>query len=44
MRAERGAQFDPVVLEALLSAIPDALAIRDRFSDERSQLHLLSPS
>jgi putative two-component system response regulator len=44
MRAERGAQFDPVALEALLDAIPEALEIRDRFRDERNQLRLVSPS
>ena len=37
MRAERGAHFDPDALEALLTAIPEALAIRDRFRDERSE-------
>ena len=37
MRAERGAQFDPDALEALLTAIPEVLAIRDRFRDEHSQ-------
>lgn len=42
MRAERGAHFDPDVLEALLTAIPEALAIRDRFRDERDRLRLVS--
>ncbi len=36
MRAERGAHFDPDALEALLTAIPEALAIRDRFQQEAS--------
>jgi putative two-component system response regulator len=44
MQAERGAQFDPDPLEALLTAIPEALAIRDRFRDERNQLRLVQPS
>ena len=43
MRAERGAQFDPDALEALLTAIPEALDIRDHFRDERSNLRLVSP-
>jgi putative two-component system response regulator len=43
MRAERGRQFDPDALEALLTAIPLALSIRDRFRDERSNLRLASP-
>jgi putative two-component system response regulator len=43
MRAERGAHFDPDALEALLTAIPEAIAIRDRFRDERSRLRLVSP-
>ena len=43
MRAERGAHFDPDALEALLTAIPEALAIRDRFRDERVNLRLVSP-
>ena len=43
MRAERGAQFDPDALEALLTAIPEALDIRDRYRDERSNLRLVSP-
>jgi putative two-component system response regulator len=42
MRAQRGAHFDPDALEALLTAIPEALAIRDRFRDERGQLLLVS--
>ena len=44
MQAERGAHFDPDALEALLTAIPEALAIRDRFRDERSVLRLTSTS
>jgi putative two-component system response regulator len=44
MEAERGAQFDPDVLEALLTAIPEALAIRDRFRDERNELRHVSLS
>jgi len=43
MRAERGSQFDPDALDALLTALPDVLAIRDRFSDERTSLRLVSP-
>jgi cyclic di-GMP phosphodiesterase len=43
MRAEGGRQFDPDALEALLTAIPEALEIRDRFRDERSNLRLVSP-
>ena len=43
MREERGRQFDPDVLEVLLTAIPEALDIRDRFRDERSNLRLVSP-
>jgi putative two-component system response regulator len=43
MRAERGGQFDPDALEALLTAFPLALSIRDRFRDERSNLRLASP-
>jgi putative two-component system response regulator len=43
MRAERGAQFDPEALDALLAAIPEALAIRDRYREERSALRLVSP-
>jgi putative two-component system response regulator len=43
MRAERGAQFDPDALEALLTAIPEALAIRERFRDERTDLRLVLP-
>ena len=42
MKAERGGQFDPDVLDAFLMAIPEALAIRDRFQDERSNLRLVS--
>ena len=42
MRAESGGHFDPDVLEALLTAIPAALAIRDRFEDERNELRLVS--
>jgi putative two-component system response regulator len=42
MRAEGGAQFDPEALEALLTAIPEALAIRERFRDERVNLRLVS--
>jgi len=34
---------DPAALEALLTAIPEAIAIRDRFRDERSLLRLVSP-
>ena len=44
MRAEQGGQFDPAALEALLTAIPEALAIRDRFRDARNELPLVSPS
>ena len=44
MRAEQAGQFDPDALEALLTAIPEALAIRDRFRDERNHLQLVSPS
>lgn len=36
MRAERGAHFDPDVLEALLTAIPEVLAIRNRFQEDDS--------
>ena len=43
MEAERGAHFDPDALEALLMAIPEAIAIRDRFGDERSELRLVAP-
>jgi putative two-component system response regulator len=43
MRAERGAHFDPDALEALLTAVPEALAIRDRFADEHRPLRLVSP-
>jgi len=43
MRAERGGQFDPDVLDALLTAIPMALSIRDRFADEQHELRLVSP-
>jgi putative two-component system response regulator len=43
MRAEEGAHFDPDALDALLTAIPEALAIRERFRDERSDLRLVSP-
>jgi putative two-component system response regulator len=42
MQAERGAHFDPRALEALLTAVPEALAIRNRFRDERSPLRLVS--
>ena len=42
MRAEQGAHFDPDALEVLLTAIPEALAIRDRFRDERTSLRLVS--
>ena len=42
MQAGRGGHFDPDVLEALLTAIPLALSIRDRFQDERSSLRLAS--
>jgi putative two-component system response regulator len=38
MRAERSAHFDPDVLDALLGAIPEALAIRDRFREESVDL------
>jgi putative two-component system response regulator len=43
MRQERSGHFDPDALNALLTAIPEALAIRDRFRDERSELRLVSP-
>jgi putative two-component system response regulator len=43
MRAERGGHFDPEVLDALLTAIPMALSIRDRFADEHRELRLVSP-
>ena len=42
MQAARGGHFDPDALEALLTAIPLALSIRDRFRDERSSLRLAS--
>jgi putative two-component system response regulator len=42
MQAERAAHFDPGALVALLTAIPEALAIRDRFRDERGVLRLVS--
>jgi putative two-component system response regulator len=42
MQAARGGHFDPEALEALLTAIPLALSIRDRFQDERSSLRLAS--
>jgi len=42
MHAERGTHFDPQVLEVFLTAIPEALAIRDRFREERSVLRLTS--
>jgi putative two-component system response regulator len=41
MRAEQGAHFDPEALEALLSAIPEAIAIRDRFRDEERHMRLI---
>ena len=44
MQAERGAHFDPQVLEVFLTAIPEALAVRDRFREERSVLRLTSTS
>jgi putative two-component system response regulator len=44
MQAEQGAQFDPDVLEALLTAIPEALAIRDRFGDEHNEPQFVSPA
>jgi putative two-component system response regulator len=43
MRTETSAHFDPQALEAMLTAIPEALAIRDRFSDEHTRLRLVSP-
>jgi putative two-component system response regulator len=43
MRVERGAHFDPDALEAFLTAIPEALAIRERFRDERNELRLVAP-
>jgi putative two-component system response regulator len=43
MRAEQGSHFDPNALEALLTTIPEALAIRDQFCDERISLRLVSP-
>jgi putative two-component system response regulator len=43
MRAGRGGHFDPVVLDAFLTAIPMALSIRDRFADEHRELRLVSP-
>jgi putative two-component system response regulator len=43
MRAERGGHFEPEVLDALLTAIPMALSIRDRFADEHRELRLVSP-
>ena len=43
LRAGRGTHFDPDALDALLPAIPEALAIRDRFRDERRNLRLVSP-
>ena len=42
MQAARGGHFDPDALEALLTAIPLALSIRDTFRDERSSLRLAS--
>jgi cyclic di-GMP phosphodiesterase len=42
MLAERAAHFDPDALDALLTAIPEALDIRDRFRDERDVLRLVS--
>lgn len=43
MRAEQGSHFDPDALEALLMAIPEALAIRDRVGEERNELRLVAP-
>jgi putative two-component system response regulator len=43
IRAGRGGHFDPVVLDAFLTAIPMALSIRDRFADEHRELRLVSP-
>jgi putative two-component system response regulator len=42
MRVARGSHFDPDALDALLTAIPEALEIRDRFRDERNLLRRVS--
>ena len=36
LRAERGRQFDPQVLDAFLGAVDEALELRDRFPDPES--------
>jgi putative two-component system response regulator len=42
IRGGRGAHFDPVVVDALCSAIPQALAIRKTHADVENRLRLVS--
>ncbi len=42
LRQERGAAFDPQVVDAFLAAAPDMLALRDRITRERPGLETLA--